>query len=279
LKNSIEIHQKELDVSGIEIVQMCAAETQVSKFPPHRDDHFGLIIQIKGELELEVDFKNVQIKGCGFCYLLPGQVHSYNNMNGCEGWFIFLDSKFIDSDILAILSTLSLNTPMIALNKESSLIINLTELLAQHVQAEQKQLGEEILFSLIKALIGMVTSEVLHCQKPLGQISSRKQEIATQFRELVREQFRKETKVKAYAAQLYITPLYLTEALKQVTGFSPSYWIQQEIILEAKRLLRFSTLDISQIADQLGFEDPAYFARYFKKHAYVTASAFRKRQP
>ncbi|GAA5087448.1 hypothetical protein GCM10023210_10290 [Chryseobacterium ginsengisoli] len=85
--------------------------------------------------------------------------------------------------------------------------------------------------------------------------------------------------VKEYASLLNITPLYLNEIVKEITGFSASHWIHQEIILEAQRLLYYTDLDIKQIAFQLGYEDHAYFSRFFKKNTGNTASQFRERKP
>ncbi len=77
------------------------------------------------------------------------------------------------------------------------------------------------------------------------------------------------------AAQLHITPLYLNEIVKEITGFPASYWIHQEIMLEAKRLLYYTNLDVKQIAFDLGYEDHAYFSRFFKKNTGLTAGEFR----
>lgn len=76
---------------------------------------------------------------------------------------------------------------------------------------------------------------------------------------------------------LNITPLYLNEIVKEITGFPASYWIQQETILEARRLLYYTDLDIKQIAYRLGYDDHAYFSRFFKKSTGNTASQFRNK--
>lgn len=52
--------------------------------------------------------------------------------------------------------------------------------------------------------------------------------------------------------------------------------IQERIVLEAKRLLLHSEQNINQIGYTLGFEDPSYFVKYFKKHTKISPSAFKK---
>ncbi|MDQ0595042.1 AraC-like DNA-binding protein [Chryseobacterium ginsenosidimutans] len=64
---------------------------------------------------------------------------------------------------------------------------------------------------------------------------------------------------------LNITPSYLNESVKSTTGFTVSFWIQQTIMTEAKRLLYATDDSVKEIAYRLGFDDHAYFNRYFSK--------------
>jgi len=72
-----------------------------------------------------------------------------------------------------------------------------------------------------------------------------------------------------------VSTSYLNECVKKTTGFSVSYHIQQRILLEAKRLLFHSEQAVKEVAVALGFEDIAYFSRFFKKHVGMSALAFR----
>ncbi|RZK91689.1 MAG: AraC family transcriptional regulator, partial [Hymenobacter sp.] len=76
-----------------------------------------------------------------------------------------------------------------------------------------------------------------------------------------------------------VLPSTLNAMLKQETGFSVSYWISHAIVLEAKRLLAYSTLDVKEIAALLGYADGPYFSRLFKKQAGVSPGAFRRQKP
>ena len=55
--------------------------------------------------------------------------------------------------------------------------------------------------------------------------------------------------------------------------------ISQRIVLEATRDLTFTVLSVKEIAYSLGFDDPAYFTRFFTKHTGLTPTQFRKRNP
>lgn len=77
------------------------------------------------------------------------------------------------------------------------------------------------------------------------------------------------------ASELGITGTYLNLLCQRLTGCSALQVLHARIMLEARRLLIYTPLTIGQVADDLGFEDPAYFTRFFKRHAGVSPKAFR----
>lgn len=100
--------------------------------------------------------------------------------------------------------------------------------------------------------------------------------IANRFSELVFSSFRSIHLVADYASRLNITPNHLNKTVKAVTGKSPTRWIDEAILVEAKVLLRQSDLSISEIALEVGFEDQSYFARLFKRYEGITPTEFRR---
>ena len=79
-----------------------------------------------------------------------------------------------------------------------------------------------------------------------------------------------------HAARLFVSTNHMNDTVKAVTGRSAGQHIQQLTATHATTLLKQTTLSISEIADQLGFEDPSYFARFYKKQTGVTPTSFRK---
>jgi YesN/AraC family two-component response regulator len=75
---------------------------------------------------------------------------------------------------------------------------------------------------------------------------------------------------------LHLSISYLNEIDKETTGFTVSYWIQQEVVLEAKRLLYYSQCSVKEIAHALGYADHTYFSRLFKKVEGRTPGEFRE---
>ena len=80
-----------------------------------------------------------------------------------------------------------------------------------------------------------------------------------------------------YAAQLCITPHYLSEICKSVSGRPATYWIDRFTLHEAVRLLRQQDLPLSAVAERLHFSSLSYFCRYVQRHLGVAPSLYRNR--
>ena len=80
-----------------------------------------------------------------------------------------------------------------------------------------------------------------------------------------------------YARELNVTESRLNRACRAVAGCSPLELIQDRLLLEARRKLTYIAAPVSTLAYELGFEDPAYFWRFFKRHTGMTPAEFRDR--
>jgi AraC family transcriptional activator of pobA len=90
-------------------------------------------------------------------------------------------------------------------------------------------------------------------------------------------QFRSRKQVADYAHQLSVSPNYLSEVVRRVTGHPAGYHIRQRTVLEAKRLIMYNDANMKMVAYSLGFEDPAHFSKYFKNAAGMSFTEFRKK--
>jgi AraC-like DNA-binding protein len=147
--------------------------------------------------------------------------------------------------------------------------------LYEHFRSDREQpFYRQILYALLQAFTGMVAVQYKLAECP-NQKVSRKTELTLAFKTLLTENLKTVKSPSAYADKLNVSATYLNEALKQTTGLPVSYWITQEVLLEAKRLLYYSKLNVKQIAHELGYEDHAYFSRLFKAQSGVTPIEFR----
>lgn len=95
------------------------------------------------------------------------------------------------------------------------------------------------------------------------------------FMQLVEEHFRSGWMVADYAAALGCSEATLTRSCREATRRAPGALVNERRLLEARRSLSLTTVSVKQIASDLGYDDPAYFARSFRRQMGMTASEFR----
>ncbi len=103
----------------------------------------------------------------------------------------------------------------------------------------------------------------------------RRNPLVDRFLVLVQKSFREERQIEFYASQLGVTPKHLSRILKQTTGFTAADWIKNYILLEAKVMLKSSTLTMGQISTQLNFPSQSFFAKFFKNATGLTPKQYR----
>ncbi|MEP6546056.1 MAG: helix-turn-helix domain-containing protein [Gammaproteobacteria bacterium] len=97
------------------------------------------------------------------------------------------------------------------------------------------------------------------------------------FRRLIEVQFLKHWPVKRYARHLVLSESSLNRLCRRVAGCTAFDLIQQRLALEARRRLVYAGSSVGRIATELGFKDPAYFSRFFRRHSGVSPNEFRRR--
>ncbi len=153
------------------------------------------------------------------------------------------------------------------------------ELLLEVVKEEFKtvdQIQGDMLQMLLKRLI-IICTRLAKEQLIVKTLNDTHIEAIRQFNYLVDMHYRTKRKVKDYAELMHRSPKTLSNLFAVYNQKSPQQIIQERIVLEAKRLILFTDKQSQEIAYDLGFDDPAYFSRYFKKIAQVSPSEFKEK--
>jgi AraC family transcriptional activator of pobA len=129
--------------------------------------------------------------------------------------------------------------------------------------------------SLLAALVVQVARIAQAGVGAPGDPRSRKALHIERFRALLDMHFRERWPVARYAREIGVTPGQLGRLCRELLGMSPLDAINARVLAEAQRSLVYSTLSIKQVAAELGFDDEAYFGRFFKKQAGAQPTAFR----
>ena len=133
----------------------------------------------------------------------------------------------------------------------------------------------EMLLVLLKRLIIYVTRLAKSGYVPVKKHNDERFHITRKFNLLVESNFKSEHSVSFYAQQLCKSPKTLSNLFAIFNQKPPSQIIQDRIILEARRLLRYTDRSIKHITFELGFEEVSYFSNFFKKNIGMSPSEFR----
>lgn len=108
-------------------------------------------------------------------------------------------------------------------------------------------------------------------------ISTQNARLISRFLDMLENgDYRQNREVSYYADALCVTPKYLSEVSKTVSGYTANYWINRYTSLDIARLLRNKGLTFVQISDMFHFSSPAYFSRYVQRTLGVNPSQYRE---
>jgi len=243
----------------------------------HRDDHYLFFVQLSGMSKGMVDFEQFVISSNSAFYILPGQVHSYEAADvGTTGWFVALDPGLVPDGFRAVLENPMLSIRPLELGEEGTApFVQCLELAMRLYQQPAGSYSRQAVYSLLSSFTALF-ADLYSKQEclPMDK-ASRTQTIMLAFKRMLLADYKRLKSPGEYAAALHLSTSYLNEAVKETTGFPVSFWIQQQIVLEAKRLLYYSQSSVKEIAHELGYEDHTYFMRFFKKAVGRTPLEFR----
>jgi AraC family transcriptional regulator, transcriptional activator of pobA len=252
------------------------AREMLEGFEAHRDDCYTFLLVETGGGSMDVDFITVNLPLEHIYYLVPGQIHANIKTNDSNTWFLSVDPSLVAKPYPEVFEgNLLLQQPVKldpATFKQFQSIITLLN--DQSHGDENAPFYKQLTQSLLDSLLGMYAKIYRRTDAP-GNRVSRLFQITQQFKKLLMDKIKHEKRPAFYAHQLNISETYLNEAVKEITGFTATYWLMNEVIVEAKRLLAYSPLSVKEIAYDLGYEDHVYFSKLFKKVSQFTPTDFR----
>jgi AraC family transcriptional activator of pobA len=241
----------------------------------HRHDTLSqLFLFAEGGGEAGVDGLSQVFSAPALIWLPAGCVHSFRLDRHTEGMV-----ATIATDALAAISTLLAEiapptAPQVVSTPEAAAFADIAAALQAIGRAGN--FGETGAQAARLLHLGLGLLAMRRCIAPVERgRPSAASALVTLFREAVERAFRKHRPISAYAADLGITADRLHDACTEVAGTTPSDILAARIMVEARRALTYTAMPVSGIAYDLGFEDPAYFSRYFARRAGVPPSAYR----
>ena len=247
---------------------------------PQRSGYFKILYITQGTGSFFVDFEGFPIASGAMFFINPGQVHYADLVGTVQGYVLSFPEDFLsidpsrESTVFELAFFQSPDREPVALFEGSAAddIVSLVE----SIRGEFSKRGSGYITVLRSYLHILLVRASRGLRAPV-QPKTVSSAIATtrRFRQLVAEQVRTVRSVNSYAQQLGISPGHLHDVVKSSASVTPSEVIQQELMLEAKRLLAHTDMSIAEVGHQLCFDDPAYFGRYFRRNQKQSPGQYR----
>ena len=262
------------DSEVLHLTPVSVRTKKLGDYDDHIDDCYTMILVTKGCGSADIDFHTVPMSQGQLGIIAPGQIHSNINIKECELWMLRMSPEMMDDDYRYQLDEYAMTGNPVMLPEETIVLLcEALEFLSKLMASmNDRRPMKSVLFNMLNVVLGIITPRILNGQaKP----PLRSTEITVKFKQMLPKFVRRQKKPSFYANELCISEVYLNEVVKKTTGMTPSGWINVAILLEAKRMIRTTTLTVKEIAHNLGFEDHAYFSRLFKKNTNMTPLEFR----
>lgn len=252
----------------------------------HRHEAFLQLLHLtSGRVVVQIDEQ--QIEAAAPCVLVipAGHVHGFRFAPDTDGPVVTAPQKGLESMAQAVMPELvdTIRRPqVIALQTDMRYVDQLMPLFLALEQECRSQAPGQITAGLAVLMALMVQLHRLgglggHGAGAAHRSASRKARQIEKFRALVDRHFRHHRPLSPYAQEIGVTVGQLSRLCREVLGMSSLDVINDRLLHEAQRELVYTGLPIKQIAAELGFEDDAYFSRFFRKHTGQTPSDFRAR--
>ena len=247
---------------------------------PHRHS-FYQIIWFKSSGRHYIDYQVITHKANTVLFINPGQVHNFCHDSANEGYLFHFNSSFLAKQGQELLARFSISVfNEIAGNQvllETSHIPRLESLINMMLEELEEQganYTEMIYHHFLSTLLYLERIKTAQSDFDTNQNSDLSTVVA--FKNLVATQLSESHNIDYYANQLGISAKKLTQLTKEFLQSTPALVIKEIKTLEAKRILSNQKVSIKEVAYQLGFDQPTYFTKFFKKEVGVTPKEFQQ---
>ena len=271
---------KDVEQSGILIVR------EKQRFFNYNEDfvfpHITLTLCLSGSARAMYDMRVISHHKNDLAFIMPGHImHPMDCTDDFTYVMFFISSKMFDD---LRFHTFSHDyekfnyAPVCSLTDEQAAhllsIVDQLIIIANHTVEELPHRYQALLAQLA---VGYEFLNYYRREQDKQWTENRHVEIFNRFSELVVKHYRESREIKFYADLLNLTPKYFSKVIRSATnGLSPSEWIEQYVILQAKRLIETrATQTLQETAYMLGFSEPTSFYRYFKRVTGMTAKQYR----
>ncbi|MEM5538501.1 helix-turn-helix domain-containing protein [Olleya sp. AS48] len=273
--------------SGIEILSIESLAIRKDNAVDHHPEKahqvaFNMIVlYTEGESKQLVDFVWHSVKQNTIIHISKGQINAFQFTENLKGYILLFTEDYLKKQINALpknelirLFNAHLFSPIIQVPKNSN-VIHYFELLFEEYNSQKEDYNQENTYKSLHSIIFSKLERLKQHQtfhlKPSKQINT-----FLAFKALLETHYITSRNANFYAQKLNITYKHLNSICKETLSITVKQFIDEFIVLEAKRQLVNSEIKSTELAYALGFEEPTNFVKYFKKNTGFTPNQFKK---
>ena len=257
----------------IEHIPESLDDREFDNYSPHTHSFYEIIWFQEGKGRHVVDFSEYDVKPNTIFFLVPGQIHNFDHSQ-YKGVSIKMCVDFMNFDI--IFHDFD-SIPCFQIDEDAARALDkIVDAIEQESGNRQEFGNVDMLQSLIRMFLIQVYRHGIKENALKLDMLKPSHQLFVRFRTMVEKEYQHNHSVQEYAKNLHTNVRTLNSCVNECTGMSPLAFINSRILLEAKRLVRYSNMRIKEIAFTLGYDDPSYFVRMFKRNTHFMPTEFRE---
>ncbi|MGZ8544265.1 MAG: helix-turn-helix domain-containing protein, partial [Flavisolibacter sp.] len=255
-------------------------EMEQYKPPFKKDFYFIALVNNAGKTKITYDNTSVTELNSFLVFQSPGLLYSFFRDDNASGYLMYFKKEcfsFFKRDFEKEFPFFDLlHTNFFKLNQ--SRFNEFAPMFEEVFQAYEGTNDKEYTVASLKllALLYQLKEFAAAFSQWEQGFATPQQTLLKKFIHLVNNYYLEKRTIEEYAAILFITPNHLSQTIKAASGKNALAIINERIMTEAKSLILYTDFDMSQIAWQLNFSDPANFGKFFKRYSGTTPLEFRK---
>jgi len=252
-----------------------STDIQQKQLEPRRLTSYFIVLIKSGSITYNLDLQDITIADGDLLFAMPNQIFVPPAKTGNLKYFKVL----FDENTLALLPQRfsflvnPLNSQTITLESAArERVRKVFEILNQILYTDKHLTDSEIILAYLNLLLSELNSAYFK-NEPINILNTNLSKFI-EFKLMVETHLTEQPSINTIAEKLALTTNSLYRLVKENSGTSPKDFFTNRLMIEAQRKLRYSNLSVKELAYELGFNDPDYFSRLFKKSTGKSVTQF-----